>query len=218
MIRFSSPDVLSELKKIGFAPLPPYIKRKAKDIGLRTLDLERYQTVFAQKEGAIAAPTAGLHFTSRILDKIQSKGVTIARVTLDVGLATFQPVRAKRIEDHQMLEESYSISPSEATAITTAKEDSRAVTAVGSTSVRALESAWEGGQICPGKKVTSLFIYPGYKFKVVNKFLTNFHLPKSSLLMMVAAFAGLDLIQKAYKEAVHHKYRFYSYGDCMLII
>lgn len=218
MIRFSSPDVLSELKKIGFAPLPPYIKRKAKDIELRALDLERYQTAFAQKEGAIAAPTAGLHFTNQILDKLQSKGIIIAKITLDVGLATFQPVRVKQIKDHKMFEESYSISPSAAAAITAAKKNSRSVTAVGSTSVRALESAWEGGQICPGKKVTSLFIYPGYKFKVINKLLTNFHLPKSSLLMMISAFAGLDFIRKAYKEAVHKKYRFYSYGDCMLII
>ncbi len=217
-IQFSESDILSKLKKSGFAPLPPYIKRKSKNSGLRRLDLERYQTVFAQNEGAIAAPTAGLHFTSDILEKITSKGVQLVQITLDVGLATFQPVRAKKIEDHQMLEEHFSINSSSAGAINRAKKELKSVTAVGTTSVRAMESAFRRGKIHPGKGTTRLFIYPGYQFKAVDRLLTNFHLPQSTLLMMISAFASLDLIKKAYTEAVGQKYRFYSYGDCMLIL
>jgi S-adenosylmethionine:tRNA ribosyltransferase-isomerase len=217
-IQFSSQDVLSMLKKIGFAPLPPYIKRKKEDRSLRPLDLERYQTVFAQKQGAIAAPTAGLHFTPQILEEIIKKGVTITHISLQVGLATFQPVRVERVEDHKMLEETYSISRDASQTINQAKKDSRPVVAVGTTMVRALESAFEDGKVLPGRHTTSLFIYPGYKFKVVDRLLTNFHLPQSTLLMMVSAFAGLDLIKKAYREAIRKKYRFYSYGDCMLIL
>jgi len=217
-IRFAEGDILPKLKKFGFAPLPPYIKRKSENPELRAMDLERYQTVFAQKEGAIAAPTAGLHFTPDTLKKIIAKGVTIVRITLDVGLATFQPVREKKVEDHQMLEENYTISPSVSRVINKAKKLSCPVCAVGTTSVRALESAFQGGKIHAGSGSTQLFIYPGYQFKAVDRLLTNFHLPRSTLLMMVSAFAGLDFIKKAYKEAVRQKYRFYSYGDCMLII
>lgn len=218
VIQFSTEDVLSQLKKMGFAPLPPYIKRKKKNLELKELDLERYQTVFAQKEGAIAAPTAGLHFTPQTLERIKAEEVTIARISLDVGLATFQPVRVEHVEEHQMLEEVYTVGPAASQAINNAKEKSRPVVAVGTTSVRALESAFKKGKILPGKSPTKLFIYPGYKFKVVDRLLTNFHLPRSTLLMMVAAFAGLDFIKKAYEEAIRQKYRFYSYGDCMLII
>ena len=218
VIRFSSGDVLKKLKKAGFAPLPPYIKRKKKNENLRALDLERYQTVFSKKGGAIAAPTAGLHFTPKILEEIQSKGVKIVQISLDVGLATFQPVRIKRIENHQMLEENYFISRKAAQIINNAKKETRSVVAVGTTSVRALESAFIDGKIRPGKASTELFIYPGYKFKVVDRLLTNFHLPKSSLLMLAAAFSGRGFIKKAYKEAISNKYRFYSYGDCMLIL
>ncbi len=218
VIRFSSGDVLKKLKKAGFAPLPPYIKRKKKNEYLRTLDLERYQTDFSKKGGAIAAPTAGLHFTPKILEEIQSKGVEIVQISLDVGLATFQPVRIKRIENHQMLEENYFISRKAAQIINNAKKETRSVVAVGTTSVRALESAFIDGKIRPGKASTELFIYPGYKFKVVDRLLTNFHLPKSSLLMLAAAFSGRGFIKKAYKEAISNKYRFYSYGDCMLIL
>lgn len=218
VIQFSSEDVLSQLKKMGFAPLPPYIKRKKKNLELKELDLERYQTVFAQKEGAIAAPTAGLHFTPQTLGQIKAKDVTIARISLNVGLATFQPVRVEHVEEHQMLEEVYTVGPAASQAINNAKEKSRPVVAVGTTSVRALESAFKEGKTWPGKSSTRLFIYPGYKFKVVDRLLTNFHLPRSTLLMMVAAFAGLDFIKKAYEEAIRQKYRFYSYGDCMLII
>ncbi len=218
VIQFSCEDVLSKLKKMGFAPLPPYIKRKKKNAEFKELDLERYQTVFAQKEGAIAAPTAGLHFTPQTLERIKAEEVTIAYISLDVGLATFQPVRVERVEEHKMCEESYSIGPAASQVINSTKEKSRSVVAVGTTSVRALESAFKEGKTWPGKSSTRLFIYPGYTFKVVDRLLTNFHLPRSTLLMMVAAFAGLDFIKKAYAEAIRQKYRFYSYGDCMLII
>jgi S-adenosylmethionine:tRNA ribosyltransferase-isomerase len=218
MIRFSSSDVLSRLKKIGFAPLPPYIKRKKKNVELRTQDLERYQTVFARKEGAIAAPTAGLHFTPQILERIKAKRVQVAEISLDVGLATFQPVRKKCIEDFHMLEETYSVSQAVSQTINEAKKESRPIIAVGTTSVRTLESAFNNGKIHPVRGSTNLFIYPGYKFEAVDRLLTNFHLPKSTLLMLVAAFTGLDIIKKAYQEAVRQKYRFYSYGDCMFIL
>ncbi len=216
-IRFSTPDILSRLRTIGFAPLPPYIKRR-KNPALRLLDLERYQTVFARKEGAVAAPTAGLHFTREILDRIKARGTEVVEITLNVGLATFQPVRAQKVEDHRMLEEQYSISPVAVRIITAAKRESRPVTAVGTTSVRTLESAWKGGKIRAGRRTTGLFIHPGCEFRVVDRLLTNFHLPRSTLLMLVAAFAGLDFIKKAYREAISRKYRFYSYGDCMLIL
>jgi len=218
VIQFSSGDVLPRLKKIGFAPLPPYIKRTKKNVELRAQDLERYQTVFARKEGAIAAPTAGLHFTPQILERIKAKRVQVAEISLDVGLATFQPVRAKRIKDFHMLEETYSISQAESQTINEAKKESRPIIAVGTTSVRTLESAFKNGKIHPGRCSTNLFIYPGYEFKAVDRLLTNFHLPQSTLLMLVAAFAGLDFIKKAYQEAVRQKYRFYSYGDCMFIL
>lgn len=218
LLQFSSGRVIPELKRIGFAPLPPYIKRKQSQPEMRTFDLERYQTVFAQKEGAIAAPTAGLHFTQKILNTLQKKGVALIHITLDVGLATFLPVRVQKVENHQMLKETYTISPESARVISRAKADFRPITAVGTTSVRALESAFDEGRIRPGTRTTDLFIYPGFKFCVVDKLLTNFHLPRSTLLMMIAAFAGLDLVKKAYREAVDKKYRFYSYGDCMLIL
>ncbi len=217
-IRFAAGNILPKLKKFGFAPLPPYIKRQSENLELRAMDLERYQTVFAQKEGSIAAPTAGLHFTPDTLKEIKAKGVRIVRITLDVGLATFQPVRVKKVEDHLMLEENYTISPSASRVINEAKKLSRPVCAVGTTSVRTLESAFQGGIIHAGSGSTQLFIYPGYRFKAVDRLLTNFHLPRSTLLMMVSAFAGLDFIKKAYIEAVRQKYRFYSYGDCMLIV
>jgi len=218
VIQFSTGDVLSILKKIGFAPLPPYIKRKKKNVELRAQDLERYQTVFARKQGAIAAPTAGLHFTPQVIERIKAKQVQTAEITLDVGLATFQPIRAKRVEDFRMLEETYSISQAVSQTINEAKKESRPIIAVGTTSVRTLESAFRNGKIHPGRRPTNLFIYPGYEFKAVDRLLTNFHLPQSTLLMLVAAFAGLDFIKKAYREAIRQKYRFYSYGDCMFIL
>ncbi len=217
-IRFATDDVLSELRTIGYAPLPPYIKQKRSQTDIRSIDLERYQTVFAHEEGSIAAPTAGLHFTPAMLNSIKAKGVEVAEITLDVGLATFQPVRAKRVEDHQMLEERYTISENAAKTINSAKKDKRPVIAVGTTSVRALESAFTKDGVKLGTHVTDLFIFPGYSFKVIDKILTNFHLPQSTLLMLVSAFTGLDFLKEAYTEAIHKKYRFYSYGDCMLIL
>jgi len=218
IIRFSSGDVLLKLKKIGFAPLPPYIKRTKKNVELRQQDLERYQTVFARKEGAIAAPTAGLHFTPQILERIKAKRVQVAEISLDVGMATFQPIRARRVEDFNMLEETFSITRAVSQTINEAKKESQPIIAVGTTSVRTLESAFRNGKIHPGRGSASLFIYPGYEFKAVDRLLTNFHLPQSTLLMLVAAFAGLDFVKKAYKEAIRQKYRFYSYGDCMFIL
>ncbi len=217
-IRFPQGKVLSLLKKSGNAPLPPYIRRKKGDVELRTEDLERYQTVFARKEGSIAAPTAGLHFTPELLDRLKHKGVTLCDISLDVGLATFQPVRVQQVEDHLMLAETYEISADIAQAITDGIKKKHPVTAVGTTSVRAMESAFEKGRVRAGQLSTDLFIYPGYEFQVVDRLLTNFHLPKSTLLMLVSAFAGKDFVFKAYREAVEKKYRFYSYGDCMLII
>lgn len=218
LIRFSTQDVLKELRKIGYAPLPPYIKRKKKDQRLKELDLERYQTVYAKEGQAIAAPTAGLHFTPEILKKIEQKEAALCPISLDVGLATFQPVRVDRVENHNMLEETYSISQSASATINRIMKKSHPVVAVGTTSVRALESAFQKGRLRPGKASTRLFIYPGYEFKVVDRLLTNFHLPKSTLLMLVAGFAGLDLVKQAYQEAIRKRYRFYSYGDCMFII
>jgi len=250
VLRFSVPNVLGHLREIGFAPLPPYIKRPKNDAAGRAEDLARYQTLFAEKEGAIAAPTAGLHFTPEVLGRLSERGVETARVTLQVGLATFQPMRAERIEDHRMLEEIYTVSEDAAGAVTRAKAEGRPVVAVGTTVVRTLESAARigaddagsgtgGGQdeeenraaaeqnaaraaarsvVSPGTRGTSLFIYPGFEFKVIDRLLTNFHLPQSTLLMLVSAFAGGELILEAYNDAVREKYRFFSYGDCMLIL
>jgi S-adenosylmethionine:tRNA ribosyltransferase-isomerase len=218
VLQFPQNQVLSMLKEAGFAPLPPYIKRKKKDIHIRSEDLDRYQTVFAQDDGSIAAPTAGLHFTQELLDKSEDTGVTICDLSLDVGQATFQPVRVENVEDHLMLSENYFISKRTAKVITSAIKTNRLITAVGTTSVRALESAYREGQVQAGRFATDLFIYPGYEFKVVDRLLTNFHLPKSTLLVLVSAFAGKEFILEAYREAVRRKYRFYSYGDCMLIL
>ncbi|MBM2837405.1 MAG: S-adenosylmethionine--tRNA ribosyltransferase-isomerase [Deltaproteobacteria bacterium] len=211
------------LEEIGQVPLPPYIRRE-KDEGGRmkdesTIDRGRYQTVFADKKGAVAAPTAGLHFTDALLKKIRDMGIDIATVTLHVGPGTFLPVRVENIEDHRMLPERYEISASSAEKINRAKAEGRRVIAVGSTSMRTLEAGSdEKGIVIAGKGKTSIFIYPGYIFKVVDALITNFHLPKSTLLMLVSAFAGKELIFKAYREAIEQKYRFYSYGDAMMII
>ncbi|MGB9907425.1 MAG: tRNA preQ1(34) S-adenosylmethionine ribosyltransferase-isomerase QueA [Candidatus Saccharicenans sp.] len=218
VLEFNTADVLGRLKEIGVPPLPPYIKRKKGDPRFKKIDAERYQTIYAIKDGSIAAPTAGLHFTEQILAELKQKGVEILYVTLNVGLATFQPVRTEKITDHQMLEESFYISPETASAINRAKKEGRPVTAVGTTVVRTLESAWTESGLKPGEQSTRLFIFPGYNFRVVDRLLTNFHLPRSTLLMLVSAFAGYDLIRQAYRLAVQERYRFFSYGDCMLII
>jgi S-adenosylmethionine:tRNA ribosyltransferase-isomerase len=218
VVRFSTPDVLGRLKAVGFAPLPPYIKRPKGDYSRRLFDLERYQTVFAKKEGAVAAPTAGLHFTPRILETMRERGVIVCDLNLEVGQATFQPVRSRRAEDHRMLEERYTISRRGSRIVNRAKRERRPVTAVGTTVVRALESASREGRVWPGTRSTNLFIRPGYTFHTVDRLLTNFHLPRSTLLMLVSALAGLDFTLQAYAEAVRRRYRFYSYGDCMLIL
>jgi S-adenosylmethionine:tRNA ribosyltransferase-isomerase len=218
LLDFGRTDVRGLLRRSGFAPLPPYIKRARQDEVARPGDIERYQTVFARKEGAIAAPTAGLHFTKGVLRDLEERGVDVRRVTLDVGLATFQPVRAELVADHKMLDESYSVPPAVAKAVNAAKASGRPVTAVGTTVVRTLESAWQNGAVRAGRGSASLFITPGFEFHVVDRLLTNFHLPRSTLLMLVAAFAGTELVMRAYAAAVKERYRFFSYGDCMLIV
>jgi S-adenosylmethionine:tRNA ribosyltransferase-isomerase len=217
-LSFSSGDVREMLRRTGWAPLPPYIKRGKDDPCLRARDFERYQTVFARKEGAIAAPTAGLHFTPETLEQLRGKGVEVCAINLEVGQATFQPVEVERVEDHRMLSEHYSISPGSAAVINRAKKEGRPVLAVGTTVVRALESAWQDGRVRSGGRSTDLFIFPGFSFRAVDRLLTNFHLPRSTLLMLVSAFAGRDLVLKAYAEAGRERYRFYSYGDCLLVL
>jgi S-adenosylmethionine:tRNA ribosyltransferase-isomerase len=218
ILDFGETDVRALLHDFGYAPLPPYIKRTRQDESARSEDIDRYQTVFARNEAAIAAPTAGLHFTEDVLRGLKARGVDIRRITLEVGLATFQPVRADLVDEHKMLEESYAITPAVAKAIVAAKTKGRTVTAVGTTVVRTLESAWRAGAVRSGRRGTSLFIRPGFEFHVVDRLLTNFHLPRSTLLMLVSALAGYDLVMRAYSEAVRERYRFFSYGDCMLIV
>lgn len=206
-------DIKTMLPAIGRVPLPPYIKREP-----TKTDCERYQTVYAASEGAVAAPTAGLHFTPELLKTLIGNGVEFATVTLHVGPGTFQPVRVEKIVEHKMLPELYSISDEAATRINQAKAEGRRVIAVGTTSVRTLETAAaRTGQVVPGAGSSELFIYPGYRFLVTDGLITNFHLPKSTLLMLVAAFAGREQILAAYRAAVAEKYRFYSYGDAMVI-
>lgn len=197
-------------------PIPPYLKRNGEDI-----DKERYQTVFSdeEKQGAIAAPTAGLHFTNEIFDRLKERKVEIVFITLYVGLGTFMPVRVENIKEHKMHEEMYEISEVTAEKLNIAMEKGKNIVAVGTTTVRALEdNISRYKKIKSGSFSTDIFIYPEYKFNVVNKLITNFHLPKSTLLMLVSAFAGRENILKCYKVAIHEKYRFFSYGDCMLII
>ncbi len=200
---------------IGHMPLPPYIHR-ADD----PLDRERYQTVYAKNRGSIAAPTAGLHLTTRLLDRLESAGVGRVDVTLHVGYGTFKPVRADRVEDHQVDAESFDVPPQTASAIEAAIAEGRRVIAVGTTTTRALETAGLAGDghVAAGPATSELFIHPGHRFRVVTGLLTNFHLPKSSLLMLVCAFAGREAVLGAYREAVSRGYRFYSYGDAMLIV
>jgi len=207
-------DVINILKRIGHVPLPPYIKRRDE-----TLDRDRYQTVFAEKDGSIAAPTAGLHFTHSLMQSLKERGVNLTSITLHIGTGTFTPVKVKEIEDHVMGAEWMEIPERTAEEIEHTKRKGGRVIAVGTTATRALESFSDGnGGVRSGKGMTSLFIYPPYRFRVIDGLVTNFHLPKSTLIMLVSAFAGKDLIQKAYGEAVDKKYRFYSYGDAMLIL
>ena len=206
-------SVTELLDRIGEVPLPPYIKRPATE-----QDKETYQTVFARSEGAVAAPTAGLHFTDRLLAALKQKGIQLATVTLHVGPGTFRPVTVDRIEDHHMAAEWFDISEETAQRLNMAKAEGRRVVAVGTTSVRTLESAVsETGKIRPGPGETCLFITPGFRFAMADALLTNFHLPRTTLLMLVSAFGGLDQLRAAYAEAINARYRFYSYGDAMLI-
>jgi S-adenosylmethionine:tRNA ribosyltransferase-isomerase len=207
-------DIRTALPEIGRTPLPPYIKREAS-----ASDRDRYQTVYAAPEGAVAAPTAGLHFTAELLQRLREKGIEIATVTLHVGPGTFQPVRVDSIAEHRMLPEQYLISEDAATQINRAKADNRRVIAVGTTSVRTIETAaHQDGTVVAGAGSSELFIYPGYRFKITDGIITNFHLPKSTLLMLVSSFAGRETILSAYRTAIKEKYRFYSYGDAMLVL
>ena len=211
-------NILDILHRVGNIPLPPYIERKMTNEELKKLDFERYQTVYAKDEGSVAAPTAGLHFTQDILKKLADKGVEIGYVTLNVGIGTFRPVKCENVLDHKMDSESFEISQETADLINNAKKQGKKLVAVGTTTVRTLETAYKQfGCIKACKSASELFIYPPYEFKVVDKLITNFHLPKSTLLMLVSALAGKDFIFKAYEEAIKNKYRFYSYGDCMFI-
>ena len=202
------------IDRIGTSPLPPYIKRPAE-----TKDKERFQTVFADQRGAVAAPTAGLHFTQGLLKRLRNKGVRIEYTSLHIGLGTFRPVQVEDLNRHQMDSEYFEVSPKTALAINETKKKRRKVFAVGTSSVRGLETvAVSGFQVSPKRGWTDKFIYPPYNFKMVNGIITNFHQPKSTLLMMISAFSERDIIMKAYREAKKHNYRFLSYGDAMFII
>ena len=217
-------DFVARVERIGHVPLPPYIDREDS-----AADRDRYQTVYAQARGSVAAPTAGLHFTPEILEQIRGRGIEIAEITLHVGLGTFQPVRVEKVEDHKLHRECYEISAEAARAINRAKVEGRRVVAVGTTTVRTLEyaaglaeeqndgSQVQGNQVEAGRGEADAFIYPGYGFRIVDALLTNFHLPQSTLLMLVCALGGKERVIAAYRHAVEAEYRFYSYGDCMFV-
>jgi S-adenosylmethionine:tRNA ribosyltransferase-isomerase len=205
-------DVFDLIEAHGRLPLPPYIEHAAD-----AHDEERYQTVYAKEPGAVAAPTAGLHFDAPLLQRLQERGVRLAYVTLHVGAGTFQPVRVENLAEHQMHSEWYTISQDTVDAVAETRAAGRSVVAVGTTSLRALESASQSGRLVAGSADTRLFITPGYRFHTVNRLITNFHLPKSTLLMLVSAFAGYDTMRAAYRHAIEQHYRFFSYGDAMLL-
>jgi S-adenosylmethionine:tRNA ribosyltransferase-isomerase len=213
----SAPGKFDELlESIGQTPLPPYIRRES---GTDDGDKSRYQTVFAKERGAIAAPTAGLHFTPKILEEIENLGAFIEEITLHVGYGTFEPVRVSDLAEHRVMPERCEISAETAAVLNAAKAENRRIIAIGTTTTRALESSIDtSGKISAGSRLADLTITPGYKFKAINGLLTNFHLPQSSLLVLVSTFAGYDLTMRAYRHAVAASYRFYSYGDCMLIV
>lgn len=208
-------SVMDAVHAVGHVPLPPYVKRA--DTGA---DRDRYQTVYARREGSIAAPTAGLHFTPAILEALEARGVGRASLTLHVGYGTFQPVRVETVEDHRMDAESFDVSAAAADALTRARRERRRIVAVGTTTTRTLESLAidPDGTVRAQQGETALFIYPGHRFQLVSGLVTNFHLPRSSLLMLVSAFAGRDHVMAAYREAIANEYRFYSYGDAMVIL
>lgn len=205
-------DIFALLERHGAVPLPPYITHDA-----GATDEARYQTVYARAPGAVAAPTAGLHFDAAMLGALKQQGVIVAHITLHVGAGTFQPVRVSDVREHQMHSEWYDVPPAVVDAIHAARARGSRVLAVGTTSLRALESAAAGGELRAGTGDTRLFIMPGYKFRIVDRLLTNFHLPKSTLMMLVSAFAGVENIRHAYQHAIAHRYRFFSYGDAMLL-
>jgi S-adenosylmethionine:tRNA ribosyltransferase-isomerase len=215
VLELQSSEPISEiLERIGQIPLPPYIDRVES-----TADEKDYQTVFAARAGAVAAPTAGLHFTEESIAALRARGVTIATITLHVGIGTFLPIRTERVEEHLLRPERFEISPSTAELLNSALKDKRRVVAVGTTTTRTLEYMMrEYGEVHPGAGKTDLYILPGFQFRITGALLTNFHLPRSTLLMLVSAFAGRDAIRSAYKRAIEERYRFYSYGDCMLIL
>ena len=211
VVRFEFDGVFETiLDRLGETPLPPYIHE-------RLADSERYQTVYAKEKGSAAAPTAGLHFTDSLLADLSAKGVNLVFVTLHVGLGTFRPVSVENITDHIMHREYYSVSPETAEIINKTKAAGKKVVAVGTTSVRTLETAGADGKVKSGSGYTNIFIYPGYRFRVIDALITNFHLPESTLLMLISAFANRDLILHAYETAIHEEYRFFSFGDAMLI-
>ncbi|MCX7732243.1 MAG: tRNA preQ1(34) S-adenosylmethionine ribosyltransferase-isomerase QueA [candidate division WOR-3 bacterium] len=215
VLKFEPPDISRLLSVCGELALPPYIRTRGHNP-------ERYQTVYARIPGAVAAPTAGLHFTSELIERLKQKGIKPFYLTLHAGLGTFRPVKVEKVEEHRMHPEEFELHPEVAEAITTAKREGRRVVCVGTTTVRVLESRAErkGNQILvhPGAGLTDLFIYPGFDWKVTDVLITNFHLPKSTLLMLVCAFAGRELIMKTYQHAIEQRYRFYSFGDAMMII
>ncbi len=215
-IRFEpGTDFFSLLEQLGHVPLPPYIERAD-----RPGDRDRYQTVYARERGSVAAPTAGLHFTPQILGRIRDRGIETAEITLHVGLGTFQPVRVDQVENHRLHREAYEVSTEASTKINRAVADGRRVVAIGTTTVRTLEyvaGQSEDGTLPSGVGEADIFIYPGYEFRVVGALLTNFHLPQSTLLMLVCALGGKELVMEAYRHAVEQKYSFYSYGDCMFV-
>jgi S-adenosylmethionine:tRNA ribosyltransferase-isomerase len=212
ILRFDRPLDEDWFDRWGRIPLPPYIRRED-----TPADGDRYQTVYAEKPGSAAAPTAGLHFTRELMAELGRRGVETAFITLHVGLGTFLPVRTEQLEDHRMHEEAFSIGEEAARKIESARAQNRKIIAVGTTSVRTLESAWTEGGLRRGPGSTTIFIYPGYAFKVVDALFTNFHTPESTLLMLVSAFAGREYILESYREAARRGYRFFSYGDAMLI-
>ncbi|GAA0114479.1 tRNA preQ1(34) S-adenosylmethionine ribosyltransferase-isomerase QueA [Clostridium senegalense] len=211
-VRFEYEGIFEEvLDALGEMPLPPYITEKLED-------KERYQTVYSREVGSAAAPTAGLHFTEELLEKLKEKGVNIAFVTLHVGLGTFRPVKTEKVEEHEMHSEYYYLNKENADTINAAKDNGKRVIAVGTTSNRTLESiADESGRVKEQSGYTSIFIYPGYKFKIVDALITNFHLPESTLIMLISAFSTRDIVMNAYKEAVQERYRFFSFGDAMFL-
>jgi S-adenosylmethionine:tRNA ribosyltransferase-isomerase len=212
IVEFESSDFLKSLDSVGIVPLPPYIKETLLEPG-------RYQTIYAEHEGSSAAPTAGLHFTKKTFDMLHERGIPWTFVTLHVGPGTFRTVKVENIEEHKMHEEYYFAEEENLKNIERAKKEKKRIIAVGTTSTRTLESVFtDDGNILCNKGTTDIFIYPGYKFKMVDALITNFHLPRSTLLMLVSAFADIELVKKSYEEAVKEKYRFFSFGDCMMII